>query len=119
MMGMDVEVDLYSGRPNPHFRLDQAGAATLMRLLAALPPLSGHAAPRQTLGYRGLRIVSMTESPIAEIVVSGGVVFVRDRDGAEHLLKDPDRRLERWIVDAGAASLDPSTIAIVNEDLET
>jgi hypothetical protein len=116
---MDVEVDLYSGRPNPHFRLEQAAAATLMRLLADLPPLSGHATPRQTLGYRGLRIVSVTESPVAEIVVSGGVVFVRDQDGAERQLKDPGRRLERWIVDTGAAKLDPGAVAAVNQDLET
>lgn len=116
---MDVEVDLYSGRPNPRFHLEQEVATELMRLLTDLPPLSGHAAPRETLGYRGLRIMGMDESPVAEIVVSGGVVFVRDRDGAERQLKDPDRRLERWIIDTGATKLDPGAVAAVNQDLET
>jgi hypothetical protein len=117
---MDVEVDLYSGRPNPRFRLDPAAAAELMRRLAALPPLSGPATPRETLGYRGLRIdAGVAESPATEIVVSDGVVIVRDRDGAERLLKDPHRGLERWLIEAGTANLDPGEVVVLRQDLES
>jgi hypothetical protein len=115
---MDVEVDLYSGRPNPRFRLEPTAAAELMRRLAALPPSSGRATLREGLGYRGLRIdAGATESPVAEIVVSDGVVLVRDRGGTERLMEDTHRRLERWLVEVGTASLDPSELAVLREDL--
>lgn len=117
---MDVEVDLYSGRPNPHFLLEPAAAAELMRRLAVLPPLSGRATPRATLGYRGLRInADETESPVTEIVVSGGAVFVRDRDGAQRVFEDPDRELERWLIEAGKAELDPGEAAVLDQDLKS
>lgn len=117
---MDVEVDLYSGRPNPRFRLEPAAAAVLMHRLAVLPPLPGRATPRATLGYRGLRInAGVTESTVTEIVVSGGAVFVRDRDGSEHVLKDVDRELERWLVEAGAGQLDPHEVAVLDQDLKS
>lgn len=116
---MDVEVDLYSGRPNPRFHLEPAVAAELMRRLAALPSLSGRATPRETLGYRGLRIEpDVTESPITEILVSDGVVFVRDRGGAERWLEDRHRRLERWLIEAGTANLNAGEIAALRQDLE-
>jgi hypothetical protein len=115
---MDVEVDLYSGRPNPHFRLDPAKAGELMRRLAALPPSRGDAAPREGLGFRGLRIqVGAADSPVAEIVVSDGVVLVRDRSGGEYSLEDPDRALERWLIEAGAGSLDPGEVLVLRQDL--
>ncbi len=115
---MDVVVDLYSGRPNPRFRLEPTAAAELMHLLDALPPSSGRTTVREGLGYRGLRIdAHATESPVAEIVVSDGLVLVRDRDGAERPLEDPHRGLERWLIETGAVSLDPSEVAVLREDL--
>ena len=115
---MNVEVDLYSGRRNPRFHLEPTAAAELMRRLAALPPSSGSTMPRQGLGYRGLRIdVGAPEPGIAEVVVSDGVVILRDRGGMERVLEDPQRELERWIVEAGVANLDPDEIAVLRQDL--
>jgi len=117
---MDVEVDLYSGRPNPRFHLGPATAAELMSRLAALPPLSGRATPRATLGYRGLRVdAGVTESTITEIVVSGGAVFVCDRAGTQRVLEDRERGLERWLVEASAGQLDPNEVAVLDQDLKS
>jgi hypothetical protein len=115
---MDVEIDLYSGRPNPRFRLDPASAAELIRRLVALRPSTGHARPREGLGYRGLRIEpDATGSPFAEVVISGGVVLVRDHDGRERLLDDPGRDLERWLVEASASEVDADVVALLRRDL--
>jgi hypothetical protein len=115
---MNVEVDLYSGRPNPCFHLKPAEVAELMRWLATLPPSSDRAMLRERLGYRGLRIhAGATDSPVVEMVVSNGLIVVRDRSGAERLLEDPHRGVERWLVEAGAASLDPGVVMVVRQDL--
>jgi hypothetical protein len=115
---MDVEIDLYSGRPNPRFRLDSAAAAELIRRLAALRPSTGHARPRERLGYRGLRVEpDVAGSPFAEVVVSGGVVLVHDHDGRERLLDDPGRDLERWLVERAASEVDADVVALLRHDL--
>jgi hypothetical protein len=117
---MDVEVDLYSGRPNPRFSLGPTTTAELMHRLASLPPLLGSATPRATLGYRGLRVdADVIESTITEIVVSGGAVFVRDRAGTQRVLEDRERSLERWLVEAGAGQLDPDEVAVLDQDLKS
>ena len=115
---MEVEVDLYSGRPNPRFRLAPAAAAELMRRIAALPPLPGPAAVSERLGYRGFRIEADEDEPsFTEMVVSNGVVVVRDRSGAERFLADPNRSVERWLAETGAPMLDPGAASVLREQL--
>jgi hypothetical protein len=106
-------VDLYSGRPNPRFPLGPTAGSELIRRIEALPRAHG-GQPRDGLGYRGLRI--QTEAG-AEIVVSGGVVMVRDPDRSPRWLRDPDRALERWLVDQGEAGLDPAVMSALSQDL--
>lgn len=113
---MDVEVDLYSGRPNPRFRLDAAAATELLRRLSTLHPSSVPPAPPAGLGYRGLRVdVGTDHPPITRILVSGGSVLVREETGRERRLHDPGRALERWLIDLGAGVLDPGTIAVIRD----
>jgi hypothetical protein len=115
---MDVEIDLFSGRPNPRVRLDPQAAEELMRRLAALRPSTGQARPRDKLGYRGLRIqTEPSGSPVAEVVVSGGVVVVRDVDGRESWRDDPGRRLERWLVESLASEMNSDLVALLRHDL--
>jgi hypothetical protein len=114
---MDVEVDLYSGRPNPHFRLNPDEASEVLRRLADLPPLSDHAAPREGLGYRGLRLVPESSDSIAEIEVSAGVVVVHNRDGSVVYLADPGRTLERWLIETGAESLGPDVTSVLRQEV--
>ncbi|MDF2273441.1 hypothetical protein P2Q00_49870 [Streptomyces coacervatus] len=114
---MDVEIDLYSGRRNPVFSLAPEAAAELMSRIAALPPAPPGAAPLQGLGYRGLRITGGPAADIMEIVVSGGVVVARDRNGAERVLQDAGRSLERRLADLAAASLDPAEMSVLRQEL--
>ena len=123
---MDVEVDLYSGRPNPVFRLDVAAAAEFRRRVAALPPaLSSRGSVPGGLGYRGL-LVSLSGadapgedagrgvaptavSPMVSAVVRFGTVVASDTAGSQRRLVDPERGLERWLVEQGAPALEPGT----------
>ncbi|MFG3253663.1 hypothetical protein [Streptomyces sp. NPDC048172] len=114
---MDVEIDLYSGRRNPAFSLTPEAGEAVMSRLAALPPAPPGAVPLQGLGYRGLRITGGPADAV-EIVVSGGVVVVRDRDGAERVLQDAGRALEHSLADLAAASLDPAEMSVLRRELD-
>jgi hypothetical protein len=117
MVVTEVEVDLYSGRPNPRFALDAASGAELERRLAALPPLTGGTSPRDGLGYRGLRVTGGGVT-FVEVRVSAGVAEVRDGRGAVHRRADPGRGLERWLVELAARRLAPGEVDFLRGDLD-
>ncbi|MFJ9696509.1 hypothetical protein [Kitasatospora sp. NPDC101183] len=110
---MFVEVDLYSGRPNPRFSLEAGAAAELARRLGALAADGGGGRPYDGLGYRGLRVLGGAE----EVLLSGGVVTVRGPGGSARRLRDPGRELERWLLDRGAGELDPEVVAEARREL--
>ena len=116
-MASEVEVDLYSGRPNPRFSLDAATEAELVRRIAALPPSGSRAGLREGLGYRGFRIEGRVAAPFSQIVVSGGVVLIHDRAGGERQFADPGRTLERWLVETSAAHLAPGELDMLRQEL--
>src|SRR4029079_8863933 len=55
-MAIDVEVLVYSGRPNPRARLRADAPAELTRRLERLPPFEGALPAEAGLGYTGLRV---------------------------------------------------------------
>ncbi|MEU1290155.1 hypothetical protein [Kitasatospora sp. NPDC005856] len=114
---MIVEVDLYSGRPNPRFPLRPATADELTHRIAALTPATGDAQPRDGLGYRGLRVLAGPHDTVPAITVSGGLVTVHTPDGPPRRLHDPGRALERWLLTQGAGTLDPEVVAAVGPEL--
>ncbi len=83
-----VEIDIFSGRPNPSFQLDQAATAELVKLLDNSK--RGGAAPRDGLGFRGF-VVRIEGRP--DIRVSGTAVV----SGADELT-DPTRAVERFLL---------------------
>ncbi|WP_413755798.1 hypothetical protein [Streptomyces sp. MMBL 11-3] len=117
MTGMDVEIELYSGRRNPVFGLAPEAGERLMNRIAALPPAPPGAAPLQGLGYRGLRITGAPAADVTEIVVSGGVIVVRDRNGTERVLQDAGRAVEHSLADLAAAGLDPAEMSVLRREL--
>ncbi|WP_031068787.1 hypothetical protein [Streptomyces sp. NRRL WC-3742] len=106
---MLVEVDLYSGRPNPRFVLAAAVEGELRHRIALLAPTGGTGPPEVGLGYRGLRT--------QEFLVFGGLVTVRGADGPVRWLRDPGRALERWLLDQGAGELDAEVLTTVRREL--
>ncbi|MBV9883167.1 MAG: hypothetical protein JO276_09175 [Sphingomonadaceae bacterium] len=50
---MLVELDIFSGRPNPRWELDERDRAELQRLQAALAPARGAPPEPPGLGYKG------------------------------------------------------------------
>ena len=81
---MLVELDAFSGRPNPRWRLSDSEAAELVRLIAGLAPAPGGSSPHLPgLGYRGFQL----EGAAGAYRVYGELV----QPASSVVLADPDR----------------------------
>ncbi len=111
----EVELDIFSGMPNPTWILADAEADSFLKQLAALPPaparqLSGN------LGYRGF---------IVQVAEGGGTELVRIQAGTVHISRgattiyalDADRALERWLLNMGKPYLRSDIVEIVEREL--
>jgi hypothetical protein len=113
-----VQIDLYSGRPNPRWRLDEGQSAQLIRRLDAMPEV-GHGELAQGLGYRGV-IVTMQDSASGRpmtMTVSAGTVLQRFYDGTELWRRDVGRHFENWLIDTGRSHLDPTVYEYTKRQL--
>jgi hypothetical protein len=83
---MTVELDVYSGRPNPTWSLSAAEAEQIAGLLKDLPRTAAGAA--EGLGYRGfvLRMSDPAGATSKSVRVSTGVVTIQQGDRAEHFV---------------------------------
>lgn len=110
---MHVELDLFSGRPNPSWELTPTESASFLQQLRALPRTVA-ALPEKGLGYRGL-IVTATAGTLIEsfttVIVSGGLVVGQYPQGGTEFWLDSGRALERWLAHTGKPHLDPDIYA--------
>ncbi len=94
---MLVELDLFSGRPNPRWRLDPGDAEEFRALTAGLPPAGPVAQPPSPgLGYRGFTV---TDADRVIHVFAGRVT-----EGTTSRT-DRDRSLEHWLLTRLPSSL--------------
>jgi hypothetical protein len=86
---MLVELDVFSGRPNPRWELDETSADELRRLVDRLPPATGPPPEPPGLGYRGF------------VLGEGGRVLRVYRGHVstpDALVADPSRTIERYLL---------------------
>lgn len=99
----EVELDIFSGMPNPTWILTNAEADSFVRKLAALSrtsagELSGN------LGYRGF-IVQCTQGANTQLIrIQNGIVHI-SKDVTNVYAHDEDRELERWLLTTGRPHL--------------
>lgn len=104
---MQVELDAFSGRPNPYWTLTSSEARDFAIRFRSLPQYQGEGSVKEGLGYRGL-IVTEPGQKIESynaIVVSNGVVEAR-WDSQSRQFTDQNRELERWLFQTGRGRLD-------------
>jgi hypothetical protein len=111
---MQVEADVFSGRPNPRWTLDADAAGELTERLAGLPaaPL---AEPFDGLGYRGL-VVTAPPGECGEVRVHGGRVRA-ECGGESRAWADAARALERWLLATGEGRLEPATLELLRSQM--
>ena len=92
-----VELDIFSGLPNPTWELPAADTAALTRMIGGLTQSSAVDLP-SPLGYRGF-VVSVDEpesGSAATIVAYQGIVEYRGHE--TKCYADPDKLVERWLL---------------------
>jgi hypothetical protein len=111
----EVELDIFSGGPNPMWRLSDADAAALLRELEELPE-APPAAIADNLGYRGFVVHIRHDGGATRLVIQNGTVQAFRGDSSTYY-RDSDRALEQWLLNSGRPFLDDSIATIVERNL--
>ena len=116
---LQIELDAFSGRPNPRWELTGAQAAEFPTLLRALPPAQGSHFTAEGLGYRGF-VVSANEGLVNgydDMRLYRGTVLSRSGDRAE-TFSDPERILERWLLRSARGHVAESVLRYIQSEIE-
>lgn len=109
-----VELDVFSGRPNPTWTLTDVDDAALRQRLRALPA-AAPATLHSDLGYRGL-IVHLQEADASRVVrIQRGHVRTEGPAPAPDRA-DAGRALERWLLETGRGDLEPAVYEAAASD---
>jgi hypothetical protein len=114
-----VELDIFSGRPNPAWRLSEAEGVRLITMLKALPVMSPKVLP-EVLGYRGFIVCMATPTAPRHTCVRiyGGTVSPHDSAG-EAWRADPDRRIEYFLLKTAKPWIEESLYTIVAQAMQS
>ncbi len=114
-MLLEVVLDIFSGRPNPSWVLPHPLEAELVARLEALRPAPAEDVPEPPgLGYRGFIVQAPLDSKfLAPVRVYRGMV-----QRASEKYVDPERQLERWLLDTAGLSLEGNLEGMVRRELE-
>ena len=110
----EVELDIFSGMPNPTWTLTDAEEDSFIKRLAALErssssELSGN------LGYRGFIVQCMQGDNLQLIRVQKGSVQISD-NATEVYASDKNRDLERWLLNTAKPHLDDELFQIAERE---
>jgi hypothetical protein len=115
MTAVAVEVDIFSGRPNPSWTLSEAEASVFASRRSALQQTAP--APRSgALGYRGL-VVELLDEPGRRMYIRNGVIELSDGTSSV-FFADPGRSLERWLIGTSRPALGQEVLEAIDADLQ-
>lgn len=114
---MEVELDIFSGRPNPRWDLTSQEAEEFANRFQSLPQHQGGSI-LEGLGYRGLIVTKVDENigEYEEIQISNGLVVAR-RNSQSQQFVDQNRKLEEWLLQTGREQLDEALYEQVIQQL--
>ena len=98
----NVELDVFSGVPNPTWKLSESEAASLAQLLTHLEATQSPGQRFDGLGYRGfiVHLVAPQSLAISKMHIFGSTVEIAT--GVEtSFYQDPQRQVERWLLETG------------------
>jgi hypothetical protein len=104
---LKIELDAFSGRPNPVWELGEQQTAEFLTRLRSLAAKQGSYSLNEGLGYRGFIVAAQNGrlDGYDGVRVYGGTVLARRGDRTE-MLSDPGRALERWLLESARGHVD-------------
>jgi hypothetical protein len=109
-MTIHVELDVFSGRPNPTWVVEDEQARELVAALSALPTTSAPSATPDGLGYRCFRLVGV---PSMGVVTAGyGSITVTNGASVAHRL-DPQRTVEAMLLRSAQGRVDEALLRTI------
>lgn len=115
--GFKVELDIFSGVPNPTWMFTLPEASDLTSRISRLDPTEAMGQRPENLGYRGFIVQTTTTSSatVQTIRAYHGIVEVEDSTRTAYYL-DPQRQIELWLLATAKPPLgEDLTAEIVNE----
>ena len=112
-----VELDIFSGIPNPTWMLTFSEASDLTSRISRLDPTEETGQRPENLGYRGfiVQTIAASSSTVQTIRAYHGIVEVVDSTKTAYYL-DPQRQIELWLLTTAKPPLaDDLVAAIVKE----
>ena len=97
--GSTVELDVFSGMPNPTWVLSVPEASDLTSRISRLDPTEAVGQRPDNLGYRGfiVQIAAGSSASLQTIRAHEGIVEVVDSTGTAYY-RDPQRQIELWLL---------------------
>jgi hypothetical protein len=104
-MGVEVILDIYSGRENPKWSLEKPAIVELGQLLGAIEAKKNAQLPQPpALGYRGFHLRTFQERLPSHITVFMGAVVTESGN-----FQDLGRKIEQWLVGHSRKFVDNET----------
>lgn len=111
-----VELDVYSGRPNPTWKLSGEETSQFLGLLRELPPMEPGWFDAG-LGYRGFAVSFQDpQGRDTTVQIYKGIVKRSVGESTEYFA-DKDRKLERWVLKTASSRLSPDLYEMVAREL--
>jgi hypothetical protein len=116
---LQIELDAFSGRPNPRWEPTGDQTANFLARFHALKPSPGSHAPPDSLGYRGFVVTANggTVGGYDEVRIYRGLVFARRGDRAETFI-DSERALENWLFDSLQGHVPESVLQYIKSEIK-
>lgn len=124
---MIVTLEVFSGRPNPRWRLEQEEKDEFLLLLRDLRRINGREfldelrrkrwGEPPTLGYRGFLLEPLADGAAFKwITVIHDYAFVTDRRDCQEVVCDPDYVLENWLIERSKEQATPELLERIIEE---
>ena len=111
---VEVELDIFSGNPNPVWILPEANGVLFLKKLAMLPNASAIELS-DNLGYRGFIVKVINETGECLVRIQNGTVQLSLNDSNVYY-SDQNRNLERWLLNSGKPILGSDLYDMVERD---
>ena len=112
---MQIELDVFSGRPNPTWSLNDEQARECLARFKALKMSESKRVPYNGLGYRGFKVDGFQEY---DEVTVGAEIVEASRGGKRYQWFDEGRNLEKYLLKTAKGHIDEDLYQIIASAIE-